>query len=192
VSGSITRFEDLDAWLFSLELADAVCDETEQGRLMRRYGIRDQMERAAVSVLSNIAEGFDRGNNRELIYFLRVAKGSVAELRAQTYLVSRRKYITDESSHRLLALTGTTSRVLGGLIRYLKGLEAQGVAGKHGTQPQDRRQVREEEAEYLVAMVQEAERKPRIGVRPRNPQRAKMSRTRIRRPDSGRDANLGK
>lgn len=82
----VRRFEDLRAWKKAKELALAVYKATEGGRFGRDFGLRDQIRRAAVSVMSNIAEGFDRYSRAEFRHFLSIARGSVSEVRSQLHL----------------------------------------------------------------------------------------------------------
>src|SRR6266446_7564557 len=84
-----TRFEDLPVWNSAIELAVHVYDLTEQTQFRRRYSLRDQIERAAVSVSNNIAEGFERGTNNELLSFLYIARGSAGEVRSMLCLMER-------------------------------------------------------------------------------------------------------
>ena len=84
----------------------------------RDFGFRDQICRAAVSVPSNIAEGFERGSDKEFIRFLRISLGSVAELRTQLYLAARLNKVEPDLSQRLIEETKTVSRQLMGLIKY--------------------------------------------------------------------------
>ncbi|MBM4037083.1 MAG: four helix bundle protein, partial [Planctomycetes bacterium] len=86
--GKIERFEDMDAWKKARELTRAIYQLTSAGGFSRDFGLRDQIRRAAVSVMSNIAEGFERGGDKEFHQFLAVAKGSCGELRCQLYVVS--------------------------------------------------------------------------------------------------------
>lgn len=80
------RFEEMDAWKKARGLVNAVYTITSAGEFARDFGLRDQMRRACVSVLSNIAEGFERGGNKEFCQFLATAKGSCGEVRAQLYI----------------------------------------------------------------------------------------------------------
>ncbi|MEA2084022.1 MAG: four helix bundle protein [Thermodesulfobacteriota bacterium] len=82
----IGKFEDIEAWKKARELTKEIYVISNEGPFARDFGLRDQVRRAAVSVMSNIAEGFDRGGNRELIQFLYIAKGSAAEVQAQLYV----------------------------------------------------------------------------------------------------------
>lgn len=80
------RFEDIEAWQFSRELAKQIYGGTKQGQFAHDYGLKDQIQRAAVSIMSNIAEGFERGGNKEFLNFLSIAKGSCGEVRSQLYV----------------------------------------------------------------------------------------------------------
>ena len=84
-----TRFEDLPVWNTAIDLAIAVYHLTDRGQFRRRRSLRDQIERAAVSVSNNIAEGFERGTNNELLSFLYIARGSAGEVRSMLCLIER-------------------------------------------------------------------------------------------------------
>lgn len=83
------RFEDLPVWNSAIDLAATVYNFTENVQLRRRWSLRDQIERAAVSVSNNIAEGFERGTNNELLSFLYIARGSAGEVRSMLCLLDR-------------------------------------------------------------------------------------------------------
>ena len=93
---TISKFEDIIAWQKALELSDLVYSCSNKNDFSKDFGLRDQMRRAAVSVVSNIAEGFEREGNNQFIYFLLVAKASAGELRAQLYVAKNQKNITQE------------------------------------------------------------------------------------------------
>jgi four helix bundle protein len=82
------QFEDLPVWKSGIQLAAEVYPLTERPEFQRRYSIRDQIERAAVSVSNNIAEGFERGTNQELLSFLYIARGSAGEVRSMLCLLN--------------------------------------------------------------------------------------------------------
>ena len=84
-----TRFEDLPVWNNAIELAVAVYNLTDRIQFRRRRSLRDQIERAAVSVSNNVAEGFERGTNNELLAFLYIARGSAGEVRSMLCLIER-------------------------------------------------------------------------------------------------------
>jgi len=121
----LEKFEDIEAWQKSRELTQQIYAVSNDGAFARDYGLRDQIRRAAVSVMSNIAEGFERGGNRELIQFLYIAKGSAAEVQAQLYVALNRGYLKQVRFQQLYDLAGDTSRLLGGFIRYLKTRNSQ-------------------------------------------------------------------
>lgn len=83
------RFEDLPVWNEALNLAVEIYDLTSQNEFRSRYSLRDQLERAAVSVSNNIAEGFERGTNNELLAFIYIARGSAGEVRSMLCLLER-------------------------------------------------------------------------------------------------------
>ena len=83
------RFEQLPVWQAAVDLAVHIYELTAAPEFKGRYSLRDQIERAAVSVSNNIAEGFERGTNPELLTFLYIARGSVGEVRSMLYLLAR-------------------------------------------------------------------------------------------------------
>jgi len=117
MNDKINRFEDLEVWKESMRLAVAVYEALKP---CRDFGLKDQMQRAAVSIPSNISEGYDRQSNKEFIQFLYVAKGSSAELRTQLDLAERVKLIQPEIAHNLLELTRKVSAMLSRLIQVRK------------------------------------------------------------------------
>jgi four helix bundle protein len=81
------RFEQLPVWDAGIDLATSIYALTEKPAFRRRYSLRDQIERAAVSISNNIAEGFERGTNQELLTFLYIARGSAGEVRSMLCLL---------------------------------------------------------------------------------------------------------
>lgn len=116
VSGS--DFRQLDVWKNARDLAIAVYRETSEGALARDFGLRDQMRRAAVSICSNIAEGNERGSDKDTVHFFRIAKGSTAELIAQLDIGLGVGYLNDGKAQALIASYEEIGRMLGGLIKY--------------------------------------------------------------------------
>ena len=88
--------------------------------MARDFGLRDQIRRASVSIMSNIAEGYDRSGTAEFIHFLAIAKGSAAEVRCQLYVASDLGYIDQSKFDELSAAAAETGRMIGGLIKYLR------------------------------------------------------------------------
>ncbi len=97
----IARFEDIEGWQFARTLMNGVYDVACAGKFARDYGLRDQITRAAGSVMHNIAEGFDGGSNAEFARFLRIAQRSCTEVKSQLYIALDRKYINQEQFERL-------------------------------------------------------------------------------------------
>ena len=115
MSGKIEKFEDLIAWQKARELTRAIYDATRQGAFAKDFGLSGQIQRAAVSIMSNIAEGFERGNPREFHQFLSIAKASCAEVRSQIYVALDAGYIEKPIFHVLMRLAKEVGRVIGGL-----------------------------------------------------------------------------
>jgi four helix bundle protein len=113
--GGIERFEDLIAWQKARELTKIVYFVTGNGEFAKDWGLKDQIRRATVSVMSNIAEGFDRAGRPEFRQFLVVAKGSCAEVRAQLYVALDVGYLSKQQFQELYTLTEETGRIINGL-----------------------------------------------------------------------------
>ena len=122
----IERFEDIEGWGKARELAREVYKATRQKDFAADYALRDQIRRAVISVASNIAEGFERDGNKEFIQFLTIAKGSCGEVRSQLYLAVDQEYITQAQHLQLSHQALETSRLISGLIKYLKQSEMRG------------------------------------------------------------------
>jgi four helix bundle protein len=124
---TITRFEDIESWQKARELTREIYALTIQAPFSRDYSLRDQIRRASISVMSNIAEGFERDGNREFAQFLSTAKASVGEVKSHLYVALDVKWISEESFRRLYALAEDTSRLLGGFLRYLEDSALRGA-----------------------------------------------------------------
>jgi len=124
------KFEDIEAWKKARELTNEVYRRSKVGAFSKDFGLRDQMRRAAVSVMSNVAEGFERGGTREFIQFLSIAKGSVGELEAQLYVALDQAYINEHEFVSLKRLADSAKRLIGGLIGYLRQSGMKGVKYK--------------------------------------------------------------
>ena len=116
----IKTFEELVAWQKAEALAELVYMACRSGDLSRDFGLRDQMQRAAVSVMSNIAEGFERDSNTEFIHFLSIAKGSLGELRSQLFLAAKLKLIPPSVFGPTDSLAVETGKLITGMITYLR------------------------------------------------------------------------
>ncbi len=112
----IEKFEDIISWKKAEELTINIYKEFKN---CRDFSFRDQIQRAAVSIMNNIAEGFERRTNKEFINFLYIAKGSCGEVRSILHLAIRLKYVSDESFKNNYKLTLEISRLISGLIKTL-------------------------------------------------------------------------
>ncbi len=116
---SVNSFEDLEAWQRARALAREVYARTANGMSGDR-DLKQQLRRASVSIMSNIAEGMGRGGNREFLQFLSIARGSEAEVRSQLYVAYDVGYLNSEQFGKILALSKRTGQVISGLMRHLK------------------------------------------------------------------------
>ena len=116
----VNRFEDLIAWQKARELARLIYEMTRKTPLAQDFGLRDQIQRASVSVISNIAEGFDRSSHAEFHRFLVIAKGSCAEVRAQLYVALDAQLINAAEFDEAKRLAEETSRIIAGLRRSIE------------------------------------------------------------------------
>jgi len=116
----ITKFEDIEAWQLSRELSKSVYLAVKHQAFARDYGLRDQICRASVSVMSNIAEGFNSGSNAEFSRFMSYAQRSCAEVQAQLYVALDQNYITKEIFGNIYESASKTSSKIGAFIKYLK------------------------------------------------------------------------
>jgi len=117
---TITRFEDIEAWQTARELTNLVYIMTGHGEIARDFGLCNQMRRASVSIMSNIAEGFESRTNSLFLEYLERAKASAGELRAQNYVAKDAGYLNDRDFHKLFELCEKCSRQIAGFIRYLE------------------------------------------------------------------------
>jgi four helix bundle protein len=111
----IERFEDLIAWQKSRALTRAIYEVTRQGAFAKDFGLAGQIQRAAVSIMSNVAEGFERGGRGEFHQFLSTAKASCAELRSQLYVALDVGYLDQRKFDELLRQAEEVARIIGGL-----------------------------------------------------------------------------
>jgi len=123
-------FEDIDIW----QLARAFCKDihriTQYDGLKKDYRLKDQITGSSGSIMDNIAEGFERGGNKEFIQFLSISKGSAGESRSQLYRIYDCDYITEKEFLELKQKISMISGKLSNLIKYLKQSEFKGIKYK--------------------------------------------------------------
>lgn len=122
----IRRFEDIQGWQKARDLTRDIYNCTSQPAFFRDFALRDQVRRAAVSIMANIAEGFDRDGNREFMHFLSQAKGSCAELQSHLFVARDQNYLNESAFHLLHRSADEVGRLIGGLMRYLRCSERLG------------------------------------------------------------------
>lgn len=115
-----TRFEDIQAWQQARRLTREIYKITAHSEFASDFALRDQIRRAVISVMLNIAEGFARRSNKEFAQFLFVAHGSVAEVQSALYIAGDLNYITPTEFESLYQTAEEISKMLSGLIKYLR------------------------------------------------------------------------
>ena len=115
----ISHFEDLDCWQHARELTRVIYQLTANSKFARDYGLRDQMRRASVSIMANIAEGFSRKGDKEFGQFLFVAKSSAAELQSHAYVALDQGYIGESEFRKLYDGLDHISRMTSNFIKHL-------------------------------------------------------------------------
>jgi four helix bundle protein len=123
---AVKNFEDLNVWKQARQLTQQVYRLTKSEKFIKDFGLRDQIQRAAVSIMSNIAEGFERGGNQEFVQFLYVSKASCGEVRSQLYVALDQGYVTDNDSEKLLQSFRRLSGMISNLITYLRQSDMKG------------------------------------------------------------------
>ena len=116
----IAKFEEIEAWKEARELTKQIYSITSRGAFSKDYGLRDQIQRAATSIMANIAEGFDGGSNREFIKFLGYAVRSATEVQSHLYIALDQGYINQQNFKSLYDLTLKVKNLTSGFVRYLR------------------------------------------------------------------------
>ena len=117
---TFTTFEEISAWQKARQLTKELYKVTSVGAFARDYDLRSQIRRAAVSMMSNIAEGFERSGTGEFNQFLATAKGSAGEVRSQLYVALDQNYLSEAVASGLLDQSTELGRMIGGLMNYLR------------------------------------------------------------------------
>jgi len=118
---SIKRFEEIDAWKSARELVQQVYHAIKMNKKFQAdFRLMNQIQGAAVSTMSNIAEGFSRKSNKEFIQYLFISKSSAAEVQSQLYVALDQNYINKETFNNIYAQAETVSKLNSGFIKYLR------------------------------------------------------------------------
>jgi four helix bundle protein len=122
----IQKFEDVLAWQKARELTREIYTHAKAGLFAKDFGLRDQIQRAAVSIMGNVAEGFDRGGDKEFIQFLSISKGSCGEVKSHLYVALDQQYVNSTQFDRLYKSADEVGRLLAGFMAYLKQSDLRG------------------------------------------------------------------
>lgn len=122
---TVKRFEELEVWQKSMDLCKVVYDITNVASFNKDFALRDQIRKSAISVPSNISEGFERDSINQFLYFLVIAKGSCGELRTQLNIALHLEYITREQFDDMQESCIQISKQIAGFINYLKSKKNQ-------------------------------------------------------------------
>ena len=131
------RFEEMHSWQSARDLVKLIYDATKQPDFSRDFALRDQVRRAAISIMSNVAEGFGSGSDAEFVRFLGYARRSVSEMQSQLYAALDQGYISSEQFDEAYSQANITERQINALIGYL-------------ARPKRNNTVREENAPYAL------------------------------------------
>ena len=116
----IESFEDIEAWKKGRELAKDIYTATGKGEFAKDYGLKEQIRRAAVSIMANIAEGFDANSDDEFIRFLRYALRSATEVQSHLYVATDQGYVSKDEFAQLYDQATEIKKLISGFIRYLR------------------------------------------------------------------------
>ena len=124
---TIKTFEDLEVWQKARVLANEIWNRTLNNSFLNFFSLRDQINRSSGSIMDNIAEGFERGGNKEFIQFLSYSKGSCGEVRSQLYRAKDRNHINEAEFNTLVVQATEVGKQIGGFMNYLSQSEIKGT-----------------------------------------------------------------
>jgi four helix bundle protein len=124
---TIKTFEDIESWQRARELSKTIYELTIKDPFSKDFSLKDQINRASGSIMDNIAEGFERGGNKEFIMFLSYARGSAGEVRSQLYRAFDRKHINQTEFDNLKDCVVKLSKMITSFMVYLQGSEFKGM-----------------------------------------------------------------
>lgn len=116
----IKRFEDIDVWREARKLVNIIYDLTSKELFRRDFGLKEQIQKAAVSCMSNVAEGFDSDTKQQFVQMLSYTKRSSSEVQSELYVALDRKYISEEGFNKSYDQARTVRKLANGFIRYLR------------------------------------------------------------------------
>ena len=123
-------FTELDIWQKARELNKQIYEVSSEGLFAKDYCLQNQIRRASISIMSNIAEGFERDGNKEFLQFLSISKGSLGELMSQLFIAHDLGYLDEKTLDPLLNRCGELGKSLGGFAKYLRNTPLRGIKYK--------------------------------------------------------------
>jgi len=118
----IHRFEDIEAWQEARKLAKLIYELTTNQKFVKDFGLKEQVRRAVISTMANIAEGFNRSSRREFLQFLAYSLSSVSEVKSHLYIALDQKYLSDEQFQMVFGQAEKVSKMTTGFMKYLRTL----------------------------------------------------------------------
>lgn len=115
----IKRFEDIKAWQEARELTKLIYELTNSPAFSKDFGLKDQIRRASVSIMANIAEGFDRNSDKEFNKFLSYSISSASEVKSHLYVALDQGYVSQETFEKFYEKASTVSKIITGFMKYL-------------------------------------------------------------------------
>ena len=137
---AISRFEDIESWQQARELGAEVHGLSTRGEFSKNFSLRDQIQRACISIMANIAEGFGRNTTTEFIRYLQIAQASTLEVQSHLYIALDLRYITRTDFDLMHARAETVRKLIGGLIRYLMAYRQNHQIGARNQKPATKNQ----------------------------------------------------
>lgn len=122
----IEKFEDIKSWQIARQATNLIFELSSKGQFAKDFTLVNQIRRSSISIMSNIAEGFERGGDKEFINFLSIAKGSCGEARSQLYIALDRNYITQAEFDFAYSQLDETGKLIGGFMNYLRKSDLRG------------------------------------------------------------------
>lgn len=116
----VEKFQDLEAWKLARKVTKKIYDVSKQEKFSRDFALCNQIRRVSISILSNIAEGFERNGDKEFLQFLSIGKASCAEVHAQLYVALDQEYVDQKQFDELSKDLEEIGRIIGGLMKYLQ------------------------------------------------------------------------
>lgn len=127
---TFNSFEGMEAWQKARKLTSEIYSISRNPEFLKDFGLKNHIRKTSISIMANIAEGFERGGKKEFIQFLSISKGSSGELKSHLYIALDQKYIEEIEFHKLITLANEIGKMLNGLMKYLKSSKINGIKYK--------------------------------------------------------------